>query len=319
MEKYLDSKKVLFIAPIFFGYEKDIQAELEKQGAEVTFIGDDKKLWSNNDLSTIKLIVKREYHYLFVIKGEFVQKSVLELFRESNPNAECILYQYDTQKRYPHIIKLFDLFDRVYSFDIEGCQQHNLILRPLFFVNTEKNDTTIKYDISSVASYYPERLQMIQKLKKQCKKDNIKCYFYLYLYWKGFVRNFERLYKYFFDINLKSLSKEKMLAILDATKAVLDVPAEKQDGLTMRTFEVIGKGKKLITTNTSIVKYDFYNNDNIFLLGSDNLADVKRFLTIEKQNTPKEILDKYSLSFFCRVMFCNIKISYLNVLEDRNN
>ena len=152
MEKYLDSKKVLFIAPIFFGYEKDIQAELERQGAEVTFIGDDKKLWSSNDLSPIITKVKREYHYLFVIKGEFVQKSVLELFRESNPNAECILYQYDTLKRYPHIVKLFDLFDRVYSFDIEDCQQHSLILRPLFFVNTEKNDTTIKYDISSVAS-----------------------------------------------------------------------------------------------------------------------------------------------------------------------
>ena len=60
MDKYLDSKKVLFIAPIFFGYEKDIQAELESQGAEVTFIGDNKKLW-NKDLPTIRNIVKKEY------------------------------------------------------------------------------------------------------------------------------------------------------------------------------------------------------------------------------------------------------------------
>ena len=316
MEKYLDSKKVLFIAPIFFGYEKDIQAELEKQGAEVTFIGDDKKLWSKN-LSTIKTIVKREYDYLFVIKGEFVQKSVLELFKESNPKAERILYQYDTLKRYPHIVKLFNLFDRVYSFDIEDCEQYNLILRPLFFINRNIIKTSIKYDISSVASYYPGRLQMIQKIKKQCKKDNIRCYFYLYLYWRGFVKNFLKLYKYFFDINLKSLSKEKMLTVLDATETILDVPVEKQDGLTMRTFEVIGKGKKLITTNSSIIKYDFYNSPNIFLLKEENIKNIKDFLTKKPQIIDEEILKKYSLSFFCKVMFCNIKINYLrDVLKD---
>ncbi|SQA93196.1 hypothetical protein [Capnocytophaga ochracea] len=311
MEKYLDSKKILFIAPIFFGYEKDIQTELERQGAEVIFIGDDKKLWSKN-LFTIKAIVKREYDYLFVIKGEFVQKSVLELFKESNPKAECILYQYDTLKRYPHIIKLFDFFDRVYSFDIEDCQQYNLILRPLFFVKTEKINTTIKYDISSVASYYPERLQMIQKLKKQCKKDNISSYFYIYVYWRMFINKIIYFFKYLSDISTKTLSKNKMFYILKHSKAIVDIPVKGQDGLTMRTFEVIGQEKKLITTNPSIVKYDFYDTNNIFLLKEDNITDIKQFLARDIKNIDKEILNKYSLSFFCKSIFCDLKITYLN-------
>jgi hypothetical protein len=312
MDKYLDSKKVLFIAPIFFGYEKDIQTELERQGAEVTFIGDDKKLWSSNDLSSIITKVKREYDYLFVIKGEFIQKSVLELFRESNPRAQCILYQYDTLKRYPHIIKLFDLFDRVYSFDIEDCQQYNLILRPLFFVNTEKNDTMNKYDISSVASYYPERLQMIQKLKKQCKKDNIRCYFFIYVYWRMFINKIIYFSNYLSVVRIKTLYKEKMFYILNHSKAILDIPVKGQDGLTMRTFEVIGQGKKLITTNASVVRYDFSNSSNVFLLKESNISDIKDFLATETHRVDKEILYKYSLSFFCKVMFCNIKVSYLN-------
>lgn len=311
MEKYLDSKKILFIAPIFFGYEKDIQAELEKQGAEVTFIGDDKKLWSKN-LSTIKTIVKRAFDYLFVIKGEFVQKSVLELFKESNPKAECILYQYDTLKRYLYIIKLFDFFDRIYSFDIEDCQQYNLILRPLFFVKTEKINATIKYDISSVASYYPERLQMIQKLKKQCKKDNISSYFYIYVYWRMFINKIIYFFKYLSDISTKTLSKNKMFYILKHSKAIVDIPVKGQDGLTMRTFEVIGQEKKLITTNSSIVKYDFYDTNNIFLLKEDNITDIKHFLARDIKNIDKEILNKYSLSFFCKSIFCDLKITYLN-------
>ena len=311
MEKYLDSKKILFIAPIFFGYEKDIQAELEKQGAEVTFIGDDKKLWSKN-LSTIKTIVKRAFDYLFVIKGEFVQKSVLELFKESNPKAECILYQYDTLKRYLYIIKLFDFFDRIYSFDIEDCQQYNLILRPLFFVKTEKINATIKYDISSVASYYPERLQMIQKLKKQCKKDNISSYFYIYVYWRMFINKIIYFFKYLSDISTKTLSKNKMFYILKHSKAIVDIPVKGQYGLTMRTFEVIGQEKKLITTNSSIVKYDFYDTNNIFLLKEDNITDIKHFLARDIKNIDKEILNKYSLSFFCKSIFCDLKITYLN-------
>lgn len=312
MEKYLDSKKVLFIAPFFFGYEKDIQAELEKQGAEVTFIGDDKKLW-NKDLSTIKTIVKRAFDYLFVIKGEFVQKSVLELFKESNPKAECILYQYDTLKRYPHIIKLFDFFDRIYSFDIEDCQQYNLILRPLFFVNvTKATHSKKKYDVSTVCSYYPERLQMIQKLKKQCKKDNISSYFYIYVYWKMFINKIIYFSKYFSDICIKPLAKNKMFYILKHSKAIIDIPVKGQDGLTMRTFEVIGQEKKLITTNSSIVKYDFYDTNNIFLLKEDNITDIKHFLARDIKNIDKEILNKYSLSFFCKSIFCNLEITYLN-------
>ena len=316
MEKYLDSKKVLFIAPIFFGYEKDIQTELEKQGAEVTFIGDDKKLW-NKDLSTIKAIVKREYDYLFVIKGEFVQKSVLELFKESNPKAECILYQYDTLKRYPHIVKLFDLFDRVYSFDIEDCKQYNLILRPLFFVGiTENTHSKIKYDVSTVCSYYPERQEILLKLKKYFKKNNISYFFYVFLHWKSFVKNFLSIRKSFFDIDLKTLSKEKMFDILNCTKVILDIPAKGQDGLTMRTFEAIGKEKKLITTNLSIVKYDFFNTHNIFLLREDNIEEINDFLTIEAQNIDKEILDKYSLFFFCKSIFCDLIVNYLNSIEN---
>lgn len=311
MGKYLDSKRVLFIAPIFFGYEKDIQAELERQGADVTFIGDNKNIWNGN-LSPIVEIVKETYDYLFVIKGEFAQKSILELFKESNPNAECILYQYDTLKRYPHIIELFDLFDRIYSFDIEDCKQYNLILRPLFFVDTEKNNTFIKYDISSVASYYPERLQMIQKLKKQCRKDRIKYYFFIYVYWRIFIDKIIYFSKYFSDISIKTISKDKMFYILSHSKAILDIPVKGQDGLTMRTFEVIGQGKKLITTNTSIVEYDFYNSNNIFLLKEDNITDIKHFLTGETKNIDEEIFNKYSLSFFCRAIFCNMKVNYLD-------
>jgi hypothetical protein len=36
----LENKKVLYVAPVFFGYENEIKGELERQGAQVTFLLD---------------------------------------------------------------------------------------------------------------------------------------------------------------------------------------------------------------------------------------------------------------------------------------
>ena len=118
--------------------------------------------------------------------------------------------------------------------------------------------------------------------------------------------------KYLSVVRIKALSKKKMFYILNHSKAILDIPVKGQDGLTMRTFEVIGQRKKLITTNTSIVKYDFYNSNNILLLKEDNITDIKHFLTGGTKNIDEEIFNKYSLSFFCRAIFCNMKVNYLD-------
>ncbi|MEK5777604.1 lipopolysaccharide biosynthesis protein, partial [Acinetobacter nosocomialis] len=53
---------------------------------------------------------------------------------------------------------------------------------------------------------------------------------------------------------------------------ILDISHPGQSGLTMRTFEAIGAGKKLITTNTNIKEYPFYNANNIFIISRDELV-----------------------------------------------
>ena len=119
----------------------------------------------------------------------------------------------------------------------------------MFFVNVIKaTHLKKKYDVSTVCFYYPERQEMLLKLKEYFKKNNISYFFYVFLHWKSFVKNFSSIRKRFFDINLKTLSKEKMFDILNCTKVILDIPTKKQDRLTMRTFETIEKEKKLVVT-----------------------------------------------------------------------
>ena len=61
----------------------------------------------------------------------------------------------------------------------------------------------------------------------------------------------------------------------------------------MRDYESIYNEVKLITTNTNIVNFDFYNKNNIFILGIDDLNKLKEFVASSYEHLPKELLNKY--------------------------
>ena len=54
--------------------------------------------------------------------------------------------------------------------------------------------------------------------------------------------------------------------------------AEWQDGITLRPLEAFFLKKKLITNMKNIVKYDFYNSNNIFILGVDDFNKISEFI-----------------------------------------
>ena len=63
----------------------------------------------------------------------------------------------------------------------------------------------------------------------------------------------------------------------------------------MRSIEVLGSKRKLLTTNINILDYDFYNSSNIIIL--DREKPVVNSLTIKKEyiDIDEQIYKKYSL------------------------
>ena len=67
-----------------------------------------------------------------------------------------------------------------------------------------------------------------------------------------------------------------------------------QIGLTIRVFEALGAEKKLITTNTDIVNYDFYCEENIYVY--DGMFDLEApFFKMPYKKIEQDIYEKYSL------------------------
>ena len=97
------------------------------------------------------------------------------------------------------------------------------------------------------------------------------------------------------QFNYKSKTPEEIARIINSSRAVLDIQHPRQTGLTMRTIEMIGMRKKIITTNKSIVKYDFYNPNNIMVIDRNNPMIDSSFFDKPYFELPKEIYDKYSI------------------------
>ena len=68
----------------------------------------------------------------------------------------------------------------------------------------------------------------------------------------------------------KSLSHKEILNYFARALCIIDFPSSFQTGLTMRTFETLAAGKKLITTNKYITNEPFYNPEYIQVIDTDN-------------------------------------------------
>lgn len=88
---------------------------------------------------------------------------------------------------------------------------------------------------------------------------------------------------------------KKLYRIYAASRCVVDIEHASQHGLTMRSIEILGLRRKLITTNQDIVNYDFYNENNICIIDRKHPAVDKGFFEKPYQMLDEGIYEKYSL------------------------
>ncbi|HEM5166085.1 TPA: lipopolysaccharide biosynthesis protein, partial [Streptococcus suis] len=160
--------------------------------------------------------------------------------------------------------------------------------------------TEYKYDMSFIGTGHEDRVKIVKALTHQLenKQRNVFSYFFIphkLVYYLNKIKNPHFKYVQMEDVEFKQLPFEKLYEIYSQSKCVVDIESSKQNGLTMRTIEMIGLEKKLITTNKDIVHYDFFNPANIMILDrNDPVIDLE---FIDKPYIPldEKIRTKYSL------------------------
>lgn len=316
-------KKILFFSPAFFGYEEQIANKMEELGAIVDRY-DERSVTSSFERACLKISPRiferkscnyykkiisenrrKKYNYILIINCDMTPKNMLKKMKMNFPNAKMCLYLWDSIENIPGIMKKLQFFDSIHSFDYDNCIRYPMLkFRPLFyadpFCQEPIKNKDYKYDISFCGTIHSDRFAVIRQMQDIARCFSLKGYWYCYLQSK-FIYYFYKMVKKEFSaasqhnfIFVKK-SSEQIAQIAADSRAILDIQHPKQNGLTMRTIEIIGMNKKLITTNAAIKNYDFYNANNILVV---NRKQVQMDLTFfEKPYIPlnNEVYEKYSL------------------------
>lgn len=269
-----------------------------------------------NEISTFNIDV------LFCVQYTPFSKWFIDYLRKIKPNIRTLLFLWDDFKTYPNFKDYFDKFDKAYSFDKSDCM-HNKKLKylPNFYLHSENkiNQRDLIYDICFIGSLNDrgiKRIDFLNKLESFCNNNNLKSFLFL-RYYKGNYK--QNLFRYIFENKHKkkyhkiiksspnyNFMKENNLSLYEVeniqnnSRCLVDINYGNRFGYTLNVISAIAKGKKLITTNKSIVNEIFYNPNNIDIVDIDNPDFSYKF--IKSETIPVDIshlrLDNWLLEIF---------------------
>lgn len=331
LKEHLANKKILFLSVQTFNLEVEIKNKLEELGAEVTYY--DERPSNNNLIKGIirlkrSMVQKRidmyyktilidtakiKFDYLFVNRGEIVPAFFLEELKKTQPKCQFVFYTWDSFTNHAHPITILKYFDRKFTFDSDDAVKYKINFRPLFFLDGYKyikNSSPLqsKYNLLFLGTAHSDRYKISSTLVDYCNQNGLTsfCYYYMhgrlvYLYKKIFDYSFKEFdYK---KLSFKSLTTKQILELYKDSDVILDINHPGQKGLTMRTFESIGAGKKMITTNNEIKKYSFYNASNIFVIDREKIQLSKSFFETNYVDISEETYKRMSIEGWLKCLF----------------
>lgn len=289
--------KVLLIGLHYHNYTTAIAAELRTLGHEVRL----------HDLQPRDLIMKTlrvaaprvwqtwlDAHHRRTLRKErgasadlvlFIQahqmsRKNLQAFRDAFPEARFALYNWDSIANHNYLDRA-EFFDTIQTFDAADAAEHGYLYLPLF-ASREFQDVPDRvteprsvYFVGNIVN--PNRYRALDAFRAFCGRRKIN--FRLYMACTPLVRSWLRRQK----ISPRGLASgpiapEKFREMLETSGAVFDFANHAQSGYTMRIFENLCSGKKIITNNSRIVSESFFSPDRILVVANGDYDPIPSFL-----------------------------------------
>lgn len=311
-------KKILMLAPFFFGYELKIKNELEKKGYFIKLYNDYssyKPKLSLKDKMICKILRQKrkileikkneyfqgilrneeveKYDIIFVIKGENIPQWFYQELKKRNTNSEWISYQWDDIQNCPRVLNTKKYFDKNFTYSENDAKVYDYVYRPFFFVYDI--EATKKGDVFFIGTSHSDRekvlIQILRELNK-IPKLKINCNL-LIKKWK-YIKKMKWLKKEKIYIT-KEIKYEDVIKKMAEYKIAIEIPHEKQLTTTTRSIEAIGTRTKIITTVKEVKKKEFYNENNYLIIDRNKPAIEKEWLEKPYKDLDKSVKDKYTL------------------------
>lgn len=329
----MSGKKILFIGPAFFGYEREIKDELERAGNSVQWYDERPTsaplvkalirfrpglMSALSDAYFDRIIAASrgvDYDVVLVIKGEALSLERLLSLRAAQPRARFIFYVWDSLKNVKNSAPKLAHFEKVLSFDrFDVVNNERVQHLPLFYIREyaalAADGAAPATDLLFLGSIHSDRYAVMQRVLAAARAAAPALRPYLHFYYQSrwvfalrklFDRHFRRIP--WNHVNWHSLDKQETLAHIARSAVLVDIHHPGQTGLTMRTIECVGARKKMITTNQDVVNYDFYRPENILVVDRAAPLVPAAFMSAPYVILPDEIYRRYSLKAWLNQIF----------------
>lgn len=255
-----------------------------------------------------EIIKKIDFHdrfdYCLVLRSDFFDDSVL--LRAQEKSAKIVSYHYDSLKDNLIVLNNIKFFDKLYVFDNDDLSLNsNLELSHNFYFDYDDvTSIDFRYDIYYLGFYNKGREKMIFSFIKQAKEvlNNI-------LFEVVFPPQDREKKKIYEANNINCLNNvipfNNYLNNIQDSKYIVDFLIDKHEGLSFRIFEGLKYKKKVITTNVTVITYDFYHPNNFLVINEQNLSVdfLKEFFALPYVEISPDIRHKYSFTGWFKTIF----------------
>jgi hypothetical protein len=241
--------------------------------------------------------LRDKYDLIFIIRPDLLNNNILSSLKSKTSNF--IAYYWDSMVFFQRKKQILFFFDKVYSFDNQDCKENGFELLTNFYYYEPEPVEPDKM-VFCISHLEKRRFQLFNEMGKFLEENQITFRFLT-------KQSKNKLKSPYIEYLEETIPYAEMLQLLNHYGVILDITKPLQNGLSFRIFESMGMNKKIITNNSSVMEYDFYNPNNILVVDFDNLSIPKTFFETSFEPIDETIKQKYHLKSFVKTIVNNIK------------
>lgn len=213
-----------------------------------------------------------------IIFDSAYDNKIIKYIKSENSKCKIILWLWNSIEKSQLKMINEKYVDDIYTFDLNDSEKYKIKYNSQFYFNNIQYESKINNDILFLGLNKGRKDKLLD-LKRTF--DNLN------------VRN-----KIILIENSKDkIPYDKYLEYVFNSKCLLEIiKNDESKGITLRTMEALFLKKKLITNNKDIRFCDFYNKNNIFILGIDDINSLPKFIKSKYENVEEKIISYYNFS-----------------------
>ena len=248
---------------------------------------------------SLKNLPQKKFDYCLIIRGDLIPEFVINHARSIS--NKMVDFQLDGLSVSSKILDYQKYFDRIFVFDPEDVKKYPeaaLHFLPNCYFGEPDFSIPSEIDLLYIGQYLDERNVQLKNLHQYLEEHQLSYTSHTSLY-RG--RCFEPLHPKVLQ-HKTSTSYEGNLDFVKKSKIIIDFKRKEHNGLSLRFFEAMQYGKKIITDNVSVKNYEFYHPNNIFVTDFVHLDGILEFIQKPYHPLPETLIEQYGFKNWIKVI-----------------